>query len=138
VDYATHIAAIWENVDLLVDAADEAGLAAPVPSCPGWTVDDLLVHVASEADTRIVRSRSTDRPDVSWFTASPQPGDRFQRARNHGYDLADALAETPEDTPVWTFAGSGITAYRIAHDNSELEAFGDRALLERWQRTSRI
>jgi uncharacterized protein (TIGR03083 family) len=30
----------------LRDAAAAAELAAPVPSCPGWTVADLVVHVA--------------------------------------------------------------------------------------------
>jgi len=119
VEYTAYIASIRENIDLLVDAAEEAGLAAPVPTCPGWTVDDLLVHVASELYARVVKTRSTDRPDVSWFTASPPPGDRYQRARDHGNDLADALAATPENTPVWTFAGPGTTMFwarRGAHE----------------------
>ncbi len=118
-EYGSYIDAIRENVTLLVDAAELAGLAAAVPTCPGWTVDDLLVHVASEAYARIVRSHSTERPDASVFSAIPPPGDRFQRARDFGHDLADALEETPEDTPVWTFAGPGTAAYwarRGAHE----------------------
>jgi uncharacterized protein (TIGR03083 family) len=119
VDYGTYIAAIRDNVDRLVDAAEEAGLHAPVPSTPGWNVDDLLVHVASEAYTRIVESRSTERPPAAVFTASPPPGDRFERAREHGYALADALEAVPEDTPVWTFSGPGVMRYwarRAAHE----------------------
>lgn len=30
---------------LLGDAAARAGLAADVPTCPGWTVRDLLPHI---------------------------------------------------------------------------------------------
>ena len=118
-DYGTYVAVIRESVDRLVDAAEEAGLHTPVPSTPGWNVDDLLVHVASELYARIVLSRSTERPPVSWFSQTPPPGDRFERAREHGYALADALEVTPEDTPVWTFAGPGVMKFwarRGAHE----------------------
>ena len=40
-----HIAALESDGCLLADAAGRAGLAAPVPSCPGWRVADLLRHI---------------------------------------------------------------------------------------------
>jgi hypothetical protein len=40
-----HIAALESDGCLLADAAGCAGLAAPVPSCPGWRVADLLRHI---------------------------------------------------------------------------------------------
>ena len=40
-----HIAALESDGGLLADAAGRAGLAAPVPSCPGWRVADLLRHI---------------------------------------------------------------------------------------------
>ena len=40
-----HIAALESDGCLLADAAGRAGLAAPVPSCPGWRVADLLRHL---------------------------------------------------------------------------------------------
>ena len=33
------------RTDLTPAAADEAGLEAPVPTCPGWTVNDLVLHM---------------------------------------------------------------------------------------------
>jgi uncharacterized protein (TIGR03083 family) len=119
VEYGTYIAVIRENTDRLVDAAEAAGLHAPVPSTPGWHVDDLLVHVASELYARIVESGSLERPPTEWFSQSPPPGDRFERAREHGYALATALEATTEDTPVWTFEGPGVMKFwarRGAHE----------------------
>ncbi len=34
----------------LLDGADAATLAAPVPACPLWSVQDLVAHLAGEAD----------------------------------------------------------------------------------------
>ncbi|MBO0828531.1 MAG: maleylpyruvate isomerase family mycothiol-dependent enzyme [Streptosporangiales bacterium] len=41
---ARHVDAIGRETDLLVAAAEAAGPDAPVPSCPGWTVRDLVRH----------------------------------------------------------------------------------------------
>ncbi len=43
-DIAGHIAALRDAGDLLAEAAERAGPSAPVPSCPGWQVRDLLRH----------------------------------------------------------------------------------------------
>ena len=41
-----YIAALSREGSLLGDAAEAAGLTAPVPTCPGWQVRDLLRHQA--------------------------------------------------------------------------------------------
>lgn len=38
------LGALWRDGLALADAAEEAGLGAEVPSCPGWTVADLVWH----------------------------------------------------------------------------------------------
>lgn len=45
-DVAEHIDILERDGVLLADAATAAGLAAPVPPCPGWRVRDLLRHQA--------------------------------------------------------------------------------------------
>ncbi len=40
-----HIAALDRDGRLLAEAAERAGLAAAVPSCPSWQVADLLRHI---------------------------------------------------------------------------------------------
>jgi uncharacterized protein (TIGR03083 family) len=70
----------------------------------------------------VVVRRAIEPPDFEAAMALPAPGgsDRFDWVRRAGADLADALAATPEDTPVWTFAGRPGTvrfwARRQAHE----------------------
>ncbi len=36
-----------ERLTSLVSGLDEAALAAPVPTCPGWRVRDVVAHLAA-------------------------------------------------------------------------------------------
>jgi uncharacterized protein (TIGR03083 family) len=47
VQVAEHIAALRAEGSLLARAAERAGPDAPVPSCPGWRVRDLVRHVGN-------------------------------------------------------------------------------------------
>jgi uncharacterized protein (TIGR03083 family) len=121
-EYDAYVAAVRADTDRLADAAEEAGLAAAVPSCPEWTVDDLTAHVGrvQRIWTDFVARRSTEMPDFSALTAPvPEGDDRFDWVRAGGHALADVLAATPEDTPLWTFAGTGTARFwarRQAHE----------------------
>lgn len=121
-DSDVYVAAIRAHTDRLGDAAEQAGLAAAVPSCPAWTVDDLTAHVGrvQRVWTGFVASRSTEMPDFSAMAGPlPRGDERFEWVRAGGHELADTLAATPEDTPLWTFAGEGTTRFwarRQAHE----------------------
>jgi uncharacterized protein (TIGR03083 family) len=121
-EYGAYIATIRSNIDRLGDAAEAAGLDAPVPSCPAWTVDDLTRHIGNVQRfwAGLVVSRSTDPPDFSAMAATAPGGDaRFEWVRSGGQELADVLAATPEDTPMWTFASPGTVRFwarRQAHE----------------------
>ncbi len=41
---AQHLAGLSEAMRAFVRYADRAGLEAPVPTCPDWTVLDLVAH----------------------------------------------------------------------------------------------
>ena len=121
-DYEAYVAALRADTDQLGDAAEAAGLDAPVPSCPAWTVDDLTRHVGAVQRfwTGLVASRSTDVPDFSAMGGpAPEGDDRFEWVRAGGHELADTLAATPEDAPMWTFTGVGAARFwarRQAHE----------------------
>lgn len=121
-DYGLYVSTIRENTDRFADAAEEAGLDAGVPSCPAWTVAELTQHVGSvqRTWTRHVRSRSAEPPDFSAaHEAAPNGDERFEWVRQGGHELADALAATPETTPMWVFAGPGTVRFwarRQAHE----------------------
>jgi len=121
-DYEAYVAALRADTDGLGDAAEAAGLDAPVPSCPAWTVADLTQHVGTVQRfwTGLVGSRSTDVPDFSAMGGpAPEGDDRFEWVRAGGHELADTLVATPEDTPMWTFTGVGTVRFwarRQAHE----------------------
>ncbi|MFM8305116.1 MAG: maleylpyruvate isomerase family mycothiol-dependent enzyme [Actinomycetota bacterium] len=106
----------------LVAAAERAGPDAAVPSCPGWTVSDLLVHVGTVQRwaARLVRSRAS-APDSLADIA--HPGDAGALAgwvRAGSADLVDACAATPPDAEMWTFAGPGPARFWFRRQAQEV------------------
>lgn len=106
------------------DAAAEAvlarGWAAPVPGCPGWTLGDLVRHLAGVQRfwAWVVRTRATDRsgyveprdhPDeemLGWLEA--------QQA-----ELESALADADPAERVWTWAAQQDVAFVLRRQLQE-------------------
>jgi uncharacterized protein (TIGR03083 family) len=92
-----------EATALLVAAASAPD--ADVPSCPEWTNDDLVGHLARVHRfwAEVVRQRVGDVDDLARLddpdNASASPDPVAARAL-----LLDALRSTPDDTAVWTWA----------------------------------
>jgi len=104
------------------DAIGEAPPDARVPTCPGWTADDLLWHLA----------------EVQWFWGTivrenvtgagaeelkpPRPPDRAglrEFYRRSSRDLSEVLAATAPQTPAWTWSDDhtvGFIRRRQAHE----------------------
>ena len=68
-----------QNSERLADAA-AAGTDAPVPSCPGWTVTDLLDHCV-RATTGRARSSSRERQGTPSACCRPTPTRRSRAKR---------------------------------------------------------
>lgn len=82
-------------------------LDAPVPSCPGWTVDDLAEHVAFVYEHKIVAILENRRP-ADWPPPRPK-GDMLEwlaRARGR---LVGALLSHGPDAPAYTWHGPDQT-----------------------------
>ena len=81
---------------VLAAAADEAGLDAPVPTCPGWTVADLVLHVGEvhRWATAAVASQATKLGDVPSDSLGPlpEPADTIAWFRNGAAKLCETLA----------------------------------------------
>jgi len=120
VDTAAYLDAIRTESRAFVDAAERAGLDAPVPSCPDWTVTDLLGHVGQVQHWQagLVERRASEAD----FTRDDPPVDpraRVDWVQNATERLLDAFAATPAETPMWTFVGPGTAAFwfrRQAHE----------------------
>ncbi|MGW7367257.1 maleylpyruvate isomerase family mycothiol-dependent enzyme [Streptomyces sp. NPDC054841] len=89
---------------LLAVAADKAGPDAPVPTCPGWQIRDLLRHtgmVHRWATAFVAEGHTTYHPD------SGEPdldGDDLLEWFRDGHGLlVGALTEAPDDLDCWSF-----------------------------------
>ncbi|MGY0057364.1 maleylpyruvate isomerase family mycothiol-dependent enzyme [Streptomyces sp. LZ34] len=119
-------AEIAAQTDLLQPIVKGADLTAPVPSCPGWNVGQLLRHLGGgqrwAAET--VRTRA----------AGPLPDDDFRDLSPYAHEdpavlgpwltegaelLADALRAAGPDAKVWTPVPGGTAAFfarRFTHE----------------------
>jgi uncharacterized protein (TIGR03083 family) len=140
VEFEDHLAAFRRDLEVMVTLAD-GRLARPVPSCPGWTVADLLRHlgmlhwwaaeIAAQPEIQPVHRRDAppaadDAQLVAWY-------------QGRGEALLAALATAGPDKPCWTFLGPDVTRFwarRQAHELSvhrwdlELAATGEPAPID--------
>jgi uncharacterized protein (TIGR03083 family) len=118
--YLDHLA---RDSDRFADLLAEADPARPVPSCPDWTAVDLFWHLTEVQWFwgTIVRERLAD-PAAAEERKPARPTDLD--ALGHLFTttseaLRDALANTPDETPVWTWADdqtAGFVLRRQAHE----------------------
>src|SRR6266849_3867178 len=104
-NHREYVDAIRADGAALATAARGAGVDATVPSCPLWTVADLLGHIG-----RIHRwvasgivDRATNR-DTHWSQAEPPPpSERIDWFAGGVPMLADALAEAGPAVELWSW-----------------------------------
>lgn len=122
VDHASAYLAETRAFGELVRAADPT---APVPSCPGWNIEQLFRHVGrgDRWAAQIVRDRMDEFLDFRSVADGKPPADRDAAIEwlNGGAQLLlDALDRTGPDTPVWTFLGPRPASWwirRRLHEN---------------------
>jgi uncharacterized protein (TIGR03083 family) len=115
------------NSARLADAAGAAGTDADVPSCPGWTVKELLDHcVTGDAWARTIveqgKAGSTERVLPADADPSLRGDVLVQAFRDGARELLTTLSSAAPDTPVWTFSSTNRTASfwqrRRSHETS--------------------
>lgn len=109
-----------EEGTLLRDTA-AVDLALPVPSCPGWTQEDLLDHVgrvyrwgarnaAATDGAKVPREDVATRdeePVLAWFDAGLE-------------ELLEVLEDADPDREAWTYGSDGTLRFwirRMAHES---------------------
>jgi uncharacterized protein (TIGR03083 family) len=127
-EIADHIACLRSEGELLAEAAERSSLSAPVPTCPGWQVRDLLAHLgfvhrwaasyvtegrtemtSEPGEEEIIRLAPADESLVGWF--------RDGHAR-----LVSVLAAADPAVHCWTFLPApsplAFWARRQAHETA--------------------
>ncbi|MCW2821576.1 MAG: hypothetical protein JWR64_1371 [Marmoricola sp.] len=97
VDFSEHLEAIREALAAFVDHARRAGLEAPVPTTPEWTVRQLVAHqgMVHRWATAIVRGTRVDPAAVEAEGLAAR--DPVLWLRDGGHRLVEALQKAPVD-----------------------------------------
>ncbi|MEV0784499.1 maleylpyruvate isomerase family mycothiol-dependent enzyme [Streptomyces sp. NPDC050423] len=131
-EIAEHINTLACEGRLLAEAAQEAGTGAPVPTCPGWRVRDLLRHAAmvhTWAAAFVAEGHTTYVPDAGEPDLDgPALLDRFREGHRR---LVDVLDGAPPDVTCWTFFAApsplAFWARRQAHETTIHRVDAERA-----------
>jgi uncharacterized protein (TIGR03083 family) len=127
VDASEHIAAVAEQGELLLAAAEEAGLRAMVPTCPEWDVGDLLAHIGGVhrwAASYLVAGRQVpaSEEEAAEYTRRPPDAELAGWARAAHSALVSALRQAPASLTCWTFLPApsplAFWARRQAHETA--------------------
>jgi uncharacterized protein (TIGR03083 family) len=112
---ADYLATIRRESARFAESLRSADGSAPVPTCPDWTADDLLWHLAEVQLfwAAIVRDRLAD-PDAAEAGKPERPDDRralFSLFEQATETLLDAIGTTLGDTAVWTWGADQNVAF---------------------------
>lgn len=107
VDYA---AALIEENRAFGDLVRVGDPAMPIPTCPEWTLNQLLRHVGRghRWAAQIVADRLDHGPDPRTIDGGKPPAeldDAIAWLHAGAQRMIDAVAQVGADTPVWTFVG---------------------------------
>jgi uncharacterized protein (TIGR03083 family) len=129
VEISEHIDELAEHGEELAAAAGKAGLTAAVPTCPGWTVRNLLEHIGQvhRWAASYVREGPAAAPPFGGTGTPPPPAEPpadglldWYRA-GHG-ELLAALRAAPAGLQCWTFLPApsplAFWARRQAHETA--------------------
>ncbi|HEU5419673.1 MAG TPA: maleylpyruvate isomerase family mycothiol-dependent enzyme [Streptosporangiaceae bacterium] len=127
-DPAGHIAAIKREGAVLAAAAQRAGLAAPVPSCPAWQVRDLLRHIGYVhrwAAGYVAQQLAEEGPgltEAEQLAGGPPDSELLAWFRAGHAALTSTLASASPDMACWTFLPAptplAFWARRAAHETA--------------------
>jgi uncharacterized protein (TIGR03083 family) len=127
VEIPAHIDALRTEGERMAAAAAVADPDAAVPSCPEWTVRDLIRHTGGvhRWATGVVTGGSTEPPRAGAEEAAgtgPADIDLTGWLGQGCTDLVTALADAPDDLQCWTFLAApsprAMWARRQAHETA--------------------
>lgn len=114
-DYEIHREALRRETETLL-ASTDGDLELPVPSCPEWRLEDLIVHLGEVY--RFFRTQleaaSPEAPSQVAGGGAPGRGELLGWFEEEGAGLRDALAERDPAEPCWNWSGAELNAGWVA------------------------
>jgi uncharacterized protein (TIGR03083 family) len=104
VDHLEHCDLLEEEIDRFAALVDTAPLSAPVPSCPGWNVGDLVLHLGTvhRWAERLVSVRAPGRIASSDMALDEGPLSG-EWMRSGGESLLATLRSADPDAEMWAW-----------------------------------
>ena len=103
---AQHLAGLSEAMRAFVRYADRAGLEAPVPTCPDWTVLDLVAHqgMVHRWAGALVRGEQPSDEEVDGYEESGRTvADPLAWLSDGAVELARSVTAAPDDLATLVF-----------------------------------
>jgi uncharacterized protein (TIGR03083 family) len=121
-----HLEGLRAAVVAFVRYAERAGLDAPVPTCPDWTVLDLVAHqgmVHRWAGAIVGGGRPDDEVVAGLETAGREAADPLAWLRDGALEVSRSITEAPGDREAFVFlndapAPRGFWARRQCHETT--------------------
>jgi len=118
-----YLDAVRTNAGLLVDAVKRAGLDAPVPTCPDWTVADLARHQGRVYHwvATIVGEKAQEYVDRKSLAEQAERSEPLSWLESGAGKVLEVFAQTDPETTVWNWidGGPGPVRFwfrRMAHE----------------------
>ncbi|MCU1495292.1 MAG: hypothetical protein JWO62_3056 [Acidimicrobiaceae bacterium] len=128
--FASYLDVVGEEAERLSDVGS-SGLAPSVPTCPDWTVADLIAHVADVYRHWSAQLEAAEPEEAAEVTDSPPSDDVLATLDHEAAHLLRALERAGPDSPCWNWSGSdlvsGWVARRMAHETAVHRFDGERA-----------
>ena len=103
-----HLAAIRRECDRFYTTATDADPDLGVPTCPGWSIADLVWHLGEVHWfwTSVIETRATDPDEAEKNKPSRPPAynDLLTWGQVQADRMLDVMASTSDDVAVWTWA----------------------------------
>jgi uncharacterized protein (TIGR03083 family) len=108
-----------QDGDRLVTLA-AGDLDAPVPTCPGWTLGDLLIHLGRVHRWAVAAALTAPDDERPRFGARPADGEAIGPWFATGVDQLVATFDGADpDTPAWAFVGPGTVGWWLRRQTLE-------------------
>lgn len=132
-EYARYCDAIIDEAGRFADAVRESDAEQSVPTCPEWTLAQLVTHVgrAHRRATTLVERRAKEPVEAPDVTVPGGAAGRAGWLTDGARELAAVLRQAGPDVPVWSWSTeqhTGFWARRMAHETAVHRADAELAV----------